>query len=121
MLHFPGQSSGNSQTTYLYTLNPVVVVEHCVRSAPITVQASPFALERPHMVASVLAHHNALQEVLPSSAMVHAKILSHNELVGAITGADISAMIRASFHAGAIETDPTRIRHLIDEAFLGVR
>lgn len=90
-------------------------------SSPLTLQASPFVLERPHLVASVSAHHHALKEVLPPSALAHVRTLSHNQLVGAMTGADISAMIRHSFRAGAEETDPVRVDQLVDEAFLGVR
>lgn len=102
---------------------PTMFVElaHRYDSSPLTLQASPFILERPHLVASVSAHHHALKEVLPPSALAHVRTLSHNQLVGAMTGADISEMIRNSFRAGAGETDPVRVNQLVDEAFLGVR
>lgn len=92
-------------------------------TGPITVQGSPFPLERPNYVfmGSVFAHHNALQEVLPPSAMAHASTLSRNELVGAMAGEDIAAMVKAAFHAGMMEMDPVRIGQLVDEAFLGIR
>lgn len=68
-----------------------------------------------------VAHHNALESVLPATAMAHAAALPHNDLVGAMTGADILAVIRACFHAGAGETDQERIQRLVNEGFLAIR
>lgn len=70
---------------------------------------------------SVKAHHNALKQVLPSSAFACANTLSHNQIVGAVTGGDIASIIKAAFRAGKEETDPVRISELVDEAFLGIR
>lgn len=106
-------------TIYRCLLKEAREIRHAGR--PITVQASPFALERPKFLVSVKAHHNALKQVLPPSAFACANTLSHNQIVGAVTGGDIAATIKAAFRAGKGETDPTRISELVDEAFMGIR
>lgn len=84
-------------------------------------QASPFPLERPKFLASVKAHYHALQDVLPSSAFACINTLKHKGNVGAMTGEDIADIVKAAFRAGKGETDPGRIKELVDEAFMGIR
>lgn len=68
-----------------------------------------------------VAHLDALESVLPGSAMSYATTLPVDELVGAMRGADIHAVIRACFRAGATETDDERIQALVNEGFSAIR
>lgn len=96
-------------------------VPHDSRSEPLTVQSLPFVSGGPEVVPTKVAHHNALEGVLPATALAHAAALPHNDLVGAMTGADILTVTRACFRAGAGETDQERIQGLVNEGFFAIR
>lgn len=90
-------------------------------SDPLTVQSLPFLAKRPQIVPTKLVHDDALECVLPPSALPHASALPHNDLIGAMSGAHVYAVIRACFRANAGETEEGQIRSFVNEGFLAIR
>ena len=67
------------------------------------------------------SHYNALEAVLPPSAMPYARALPFTDLVGAMSGEDIFTVVKACFRAGAKETNSQRLQALVNEGFLAIR
>lgn len=91
------------------------------RGDPLTIESVPFVAGAPRVVSTKIAHLNALESVLPPTAMSHARALPPGDLIGAMSGADISAVIRACFRDGAGEEEEERIQELVNDCFMGMR
>lgn len=73
------------------------------------------------MVSTKTAHYNALEAVLPPSAIPHARALPMGDRIGGLSGEDIFALVSACFRAGAKETDARRAQALVNEGFSAIR